>query len=450
MNPGSLLQKRSPGGDAYRKASSTRVAMGVATAVFFMWGFLTVLNDVLIPHLKALFSLDYTEIMLVQFTFFGAYFVMSIPSGRVVSAVGYKTSIVVGLLVCGAGALLFYPAAAIPSYALFLAALFVLASGITLLQVAANPYVSLLGPERTASSRLNLAQAFNSLGTTLAPMFGGFVILATAVLGADRLAALSPVQRSAYRAAQAHAVQGPYLGLAAVLFALAVIVYLFRLPSPAPEQELPRSPRGSALREVFSHRHALFGVIAIFVYVGAEVSLGSFMINYLSLPQIGDLPHSVAARYVALYWGGAMIGRFVGSALLRKINPRKLLGAFALVAGALVATTMLSTGVVAVWAIVLVGLFNSIMFPNIFTFGIARMGRLTESASSLMIMAIVGGAVIPLAQGAIADTIGLHHAFLLPLACYVYIVFYGFRGSALDPARAPAAVAASALPGDTL
>jgi FHS family L-fucose permease-like MFS transporter len=294
------------------------------------------------------------------------------------------------------------------------------------LQVAATPYISLLGSERTASSRLNLAQAFNSLGTTLAPKFGGLVILSGTVLTAAELAKLPAARQLSYRAGQAHAVQGPYIGLAIVLFVLAAIVFLSHLPAPPAEED---ETHAATFRAALRHRHVLFGVIGIFVYVGAEVSIGSFMINYISLPDIGHMSESHAANYVALYWGGAMIGRFVGSAILQKIDPRKLLGIFAVIAALLVLTTMLTQGSIALWTIVAIGLFNSIMFPTIFTLGIERMGVLTGKASSLLIMAIVGGAIIPLCQGALADTIGVHHAFVLPLACYLYIMFYGFKGS---------------------
>ncbi|MGA7966784.1 MAG: sugar MFS transporter [Gammaproteobacteria bacterium] len=419
-------------------STSNRVALGVMTVIFFMWGFLTSLNDVLIPHLKTLFDLNYTQIMLVQFTFFGAYFLMSAPSGRVVRLIGYKKSIAAGLTVSAVGAFLFYPAAAIPSYGLFLTAFFILATGITLLQVAANPYVSLLGPARTASSRLNLAQALNSLGTTLAPKFGGILILSGTVLGAAQLAQLPVARQLAYKIHQAHLVQGPYLGLGALLLVLALGVLFFRLPvfkeHEAPEKQVREE---SLMRSAMRHPHLFCGIFAIFVYVGAEVSIGSFMINYISLPDIGNISPAKAANYVALYWGGAMIGRFIGAALLQKMDPRRLLGVFALVAAALISTTMLASGSLAVWSIVVIGLFNSIMFPNIFTLGIRRMGHLTGTASSLLIMAIVGGAVIPLAQGAIADRIGVHHAFLLPLVCYLYIAFYGFVGSRIRSAPEP-------------
>jgi FHS family L-fucose permease-like MFS transporter len=402
-----------------------------------MWGFITVLNDVLIPHLKSVFTLDYAQVMLVQFTFFGAYFVMSLPSGKVVSRIGYRLSIIGGLCVTGIGALLFIPAAQAQSYALFLLAFFVLAGGITLLQVAANPYVSMLGDARFASSRLNLAQALNSLGTTLAPKIGGLLILSTAVLGAAELAKLSPAQQAAYRLQQAHMVQGPYLGIALVLFALAVLVWLFHLPPVINTREADDAHHRFA--DALKHRRVWLGMAAIFLYVGAEVSIGSFMINYLSLPQIGDMSEARAAGFVSLYWGGAMVGRFIGAGLLTRVDTRRLLATFATIAGLLVLTTMLSAGHVAMWSVIAIGLFNSVMFPNIFTLGIEKFGALTGKVSSLLVMAIVGGAVIPLTQGALADHIGVQHAFVLPLACYAYIVFYGLRGSRVPEPSVPAA-----------
>ena len=410
------------------RVAGNRTALTVVTTIFFMWGFITALNDVLIPHLKSVFTLNYTEVMLVQFTFFGAYFLMSLPSGKVVSRLGYRLSIVAGLVVTGIGALLFLPASMAQSYPLFLLAFFVLASGITLLQVAANPYVSLLGPPRLASSRLNLAQALNSLGTTIAPKLGGLLILSVAVLGSAELAKLPAAQQAAYKLQQAHLVQGPYLCIALVLFALALIVWLFHLPAIEGADERADDSQHTFF-DALAHSRVWFGMIAIFVYVGAEVSIGSFMINYISLPGIGDMPEARAAGFVSLYWGGAMIGRFAGSALLTRIDARKLLCAFAIVAGLLVLTTMLTHGHLAMWSVIAIGLFNSIMFPNIFTLGIEKFGSLSGKVSSLLVMAIVGGAVIPLAQGALADRIGVHHAFVLPLLCYAYIVFYSVRGS---------------------
>jgi FHS family L-fucose permease-like MFS transporter len=396
------------------------LALSVMTAVFFMWGFLTCLNDILIPHLKAVFELSYAQVMLVQFTFFGAYFLMSLPAGRVVAHLGYKKSIVAGLIVAGIGAVGFWPAAGLRLYPAFLGALFVLASGITLLQVAANAYVALLGPEKTSSSRLTLAQALNSFGTFLAPWFGSLLILSTQVKTGAEVATLSATQQMLYRTQEAQSVQMPYIGLAVVLVLLAIFVWLFRLPSL--EESTEKSDSGKhTLLDAIRYPHVLFGVLGIFFYVGAEVSIGSFMVNYLSQPNIGHMGEQEAAHYVSLYWGGAMVGRFLGSALLAAFSPRKLLALFATINIALLLTTMSSSGLVAMYSIVAIGLFNSIMFPTIFALGIERMGALTGKASSLLIMAIVGGALVPFLQ------------------CYAYIVFYGLSGSKIRSAPVQAA-----------
>ena len=403
-------------------------ALAVVTTIFFMWGFLTCLNDILIPHLKALFELNYKQAMAVQLIFFGAYFLTSLPAGWLVARLGYKLGIVAGLAIAGVGAAGFWPAAGLHSYPAFLGALFVLATGITVLQVAANPYVALLGPARTSSSRLTLAQALNSFGTFLAPHFGGLLILSVAVKSSLEVARLSPAEQLIYRAQEAQAVQGPYLGLAIALFALAVLVYLFRLP--ALEEATEQADRSHhTLLDAMRIPHVKFGVIAIFCYVGAEVAIGSFLVSYLSMPQIGNMPEAAAASYVAYYWLGAMIGRFAGSWLMVRYSPRALLALFALINIALLVLTMSTGGMTATWSVVAIGLFNSIMFPTIFTLGIERLGPLTEKASSLLIMAIVGGAVVPFAQGALADAIGVQAAFILPALCYAYIVFYGLRGS---------------------
>ena len=423
-----------------RRNLSSNAAIAVLSVIFFTWGALTCLNDVLIPHLKAVFAMNYAQTMLIQFTFFGTYFVMSIPSGRVVAHVGYKAGIVVGLLAAGVGALLFYPAAGVPSYLLFLLALFVLASGITLLQVAANPYISLLGDPHAASSRLTLAQALNSLGTTLAPALIGPVILSVTVLGGSELARLAPGAQEAYRVAQAHSVQHPYLGIAVALLALASFVQLLHLP-PHAEATERSDPHHHSFGEVLAFRHVRLGALAIFVYVGAEVGIGSFLINYLSDPRIGNIAPATATRYVALYWGGAMVGRFLGAALLRRIAPRLLLCLFALAADALLAVTITSAGALAMWSIIAIGLFNSIMFPTLFTLGIEHLGPMTSKASSLLVMAIVGGAVIPYLQGVLADRYGIQPAFLLPVVCYLYIAWYALRGArvgALGPDAAAA------------
>jgi len=411
-----------------RRNLSANAAIAVLSLIFFTWGALTSLNDVLIPHLKAVFEMNYARTMLIQFTFFSTYLVMSLPAGRLSAHVGYKPSMVIGLLIAALGALAFYPAAKVPSYPLFLLALFVLATGITLLQVAANPYISLLGEPRGASSRLTLAQALNSLGHTLSPALIGPLILAVAVLGSAELARLPQAQQQAYRIAQAQSVQLPYLAVAAGLLLLASCVYLFRLP-PLSEATEQADPHPHTFTEVLRYRHVRLGVLAIFVYVGAEVTIGSFLISYITLARIGNLDAGSAAHYVSYYWGAAMTGRFIGSALLRRIAPRVLLCVFALVAIALLTTTILSSGAVAMWSVIAIGLFNSIMFPTLFTLGIEGLGPLTPKASSLLVMAIFGGAVIPQLQGVLADRIGVQLAFLLPLLCYAYIAWYALRGS---------------------
>lgn len=406
---------------------SYRAPLFAVTALFFIWGFLTALNDILIPHLKAVFDLNYAEAMLIQFTFFGAYFVMSIPSGWLVAKLGYQWGIVLGLVTAGCGALLFYPSASLLWYPLFLAALFVLASGITLLQVAANPYVAVLGTPETASSRLTLTQAFNSLGTTVAPYIGGLLILGGVLPDAHPTdpAAIEALQ--AARLEQAASVQMPYLAIAGTLMLFAALMALLRLPVIASVEDHTAEP--ASVFDALGHSQLALGALAIFCYVGAEVSIGSFLINYLGEPNIGGLEVYSAAAYVGYYWGGAMIGRFLGSALLRLVNPGLLLGLFAAAAGALVTTSAFSDGTLAMWAILSVGLFNSIMFPTIFTLGIDGLGRLTSQGSSILVMAIIGGAIIPLVSGHLADAFGIQRALLLAVACYLYIVFYGLAGA---------------------
>jgi MFS transporter, FHS family, L-fucose permease len=411
---------------APENSGSYAAPLAVVTTLFFMWGFLTCLNDILVPHLKPIFDLNYRQIMLVQFAFFGAYFLFSIPSAKIIDWIGYQKSMVLGLLTMGLGAFLFVPAASAPSYPLFLAALVVLAAGITCLQVAANPYVTVLGKASTASSRLNLTQAFNSLGTFLAPFFGGLLILSAAPKTIEEIRAMAPDALQAYRLHEAATVKTPYVGLGIALVLLAVAIGSFKLPKiPQAQHKVGEKVNDS----IWNHPNLIFGAIAIFVYVGAEVSIGSFLVNYFGQPEIGGLTEKVAASFVAFYWGGAMVGRFIGSGLLQKMKTGHLLGICALCAGALVGISMLSTGHFAMYSIILVGFFNSIMFPSIFTLGVAELGPLTGDGSGVMIMAIVGGALIPLVQGAIADRIGIHHAFFLPVICYLYILFFALSGS---------------------
>jgi len=396
----------------------------IVTILFFMWGLLTSLNDVLIPHLKAIYTLSYLQAMLVQFCFFGAYFVVSVPAGALIRRVGYQTGAVIGLLIAASGCALFYPASK-SGYGLFLFAFFVLASGITILQVAANPYVTVLGPASTAPSRLTLTQAFNSLGTTIAPHLGGILILSAAALGADKLAAMNATELAAYRAHEAASVQGPYLVLAATLAVLAVLFALARLPKISHAEETTAAASGKV--SALAYRHLVLGAVAIFLYVGGEVSIGSFLVNFLGEQHIAGLAPAVAASYVSLYWGGAMIGRFVGFAVMRYVSPGKSLAFNALAVIALVLVAIYGKGALAMWAILAVGLFNSIMFPTIFSLALHGLGRHTGQGSGILCMAIVGGAIVPFVQGALADAIGLQPSFFVPVACYAFILFFGLK-----------------------
>ncbi|MFI3218490.1 MAG: L-fucose:H+ symporter permease [Methylococcales bacterium] len=400
-------------------------ALTILTSLFFIWGFITCLNDILIPHLKAVFTLNYAQAMLIQFCFFMAYFIVSVPSSYLIKKIDYQGGIIVGLAVAGVGCLLFYPAASTRSYPLFLAAFFVLASGITLLQVAANPYVTVLGSAETSSGRLTLTQAFNSLGTTIAPYFGALFILNTAVKTVEEIKQLGAEELSIYQASQAAAVQQPYLVLAALLFFVAIIFALIKLPkitAVATQLADVDNTHHSAL----SYKHLLLGAIAIFVYVGGEVSIGSFLISFLSEPTVAQLDAQQAGKYVSFYWGGAMVGRFVGFAVMQKIHASKVLIFNAVVAALLVLLTILSSGQLAMWAILAVGLFNSIMFPTIFSLALRGLGQYTEQGSGILCAAIVGGAILPVMQGLCADVIGIQHAFFIPLLCYCYIAYYGW------------------------
>ncbi|SEK50467.1 MFS transporter, FHS family, L-fucose permease [Roseateles sp. YR242] len=399
--------------------------MPLLTALFFGWGLITSLNDVLIPHLKAVFSLNYVQAMLVQFCFFGAYFLVSLPAGAAVRRWGYQRGMVIGLVIAAIGCALFYPAATFQTYGWFLGALFVLASGVTLLQVAANPYVTLLGPEEEASRRLTWTQAFNSLGTTVGPLFGAALILTAAESVA----------------ADAQAVRVPYLGLAAALLAIAVVLMVVRLPKVG---ETQRAQTVDTAPPAWRYRHLVLGVVAIFVYVGAEVSIGSFLVSVMSSPDVAGLSGSDAGHMLALYWGGAMVGRFLGAWAMKRISAARLMTGCAVGAVVLLTVAMLAGGHVTMWALLAIGLCNAIMFPTIFSLALERLGSRTEQGSGLLCMAIVGGALVPLVQGALADSHGLMPSFVVPLVCYIYITYYAARGhrvAVIEPAtRATAAV----------
>jgi FHS family L-fucose permease-like MFS transporter len=412
------------------EARNYTVPLVVLTTLFFMWGGLTSLNDVLIPHLKGLFSLSYFEAMLVQFCFFGAYGLMSIPAGRLVRSIGFKNGIMVGLAGAALGCLLFYPAASIRSYGVFLGAFFVLATGIVILQVSANPYVAILGKPQTASSRLTLTQAFNSLATWAFPYFLGPVILAVVGLSASELAKLGP---AAQHAREAEAVQLPYVVLAGALAVLAGIVFRSKLPkvdggdATAAEDVGTADDRGSA----WKYRHLVLGAVGIFVYVGAEVAIGSLLVSYFKEPYTLGLAEAEGTKLMSRYWLCAMVGRFIGSLFtLRRYPAGRVLTVHALLASLLVVVSVATTGWTAVATIILVGLLNSVMFPTIFTIAIEGLGRHTGQGSGILCTAIVGGAFIPALQGVLADKIGLHLSFLLPAVCYLYIAWYGLKGPA--------------------
>jgi len=433
-----------------------RGAFITVTSLFFMWGFITVLVDALIPRLKDVFELTYLQAGLVQFAWFTAYGIISIPGGRLIKRLGYKNGILIGLSLAAIGCLIFYPAASTRLFALFLLALFVVASGITILQVAANPYISVLGPEEGASSRLNLAQAFNSLGTTIAPIISATYLLSDAVKSGAEQAAMAPDTLEAYRSAEAGAVQVPFVLLALAFLLLAGIIWRIALPRILEGQ----GSSERSLSDVFSNGRLRAGALGIFVYVGAEVALGSYMVNYglnlnvhelmqssPLLERMAGLAAAIKGQSVAemdpkgklgvlltFYWGGAMVGRFIGAALMQKVRPGLMLGLFATLAMAMVISSACTTGLAALLLLLGVGLCNSIMFPTTFTLGIEQLGDAKPQGSGILCTAIVGGAVIPPAFGALVDASGFGLALLLPAVCYAYIAGFGFRSGRMDMA----------------
>ncbi len=433
-----------------------RGAFITVTSLFFMWGFITVLVDALIPRLKDVFELTYLQAGLVQFAWFTAYGIISIPGGRLIKRLGYKNGILIGLSLAAIGCLIFYPAASTRLFALFLLALFVVASGITILQVAANPYISVLGPEEGASSRLNLAQAFNSLGTTIAPIISATYLLSDKVKSGAEQAAMAPDTLEAYRSTEAGAVQVPFVLLALAFLLLAGIIWRIALPRILEGQ----GSSERSLSDVFSNGRLRAGALGIFVYVGAEVALGSYMVNYglnlnvhelmqssPLLERMAGLAAAIKGQSVAemdpkgklgvlltFYWGGAMVGRFIGAALMQKVRPGLMLGLFATLAMAMVISSACTTGLAALLLLLGVGLCNSIMFPTIFTLGIEQLGDAKPQGSGILCTAIVGGAVIPPAFGALVDASGFGLALLLPAVCYAYIAGFGFRSGRMDMA----------------
>ncbi|HTY94532.1 MAG TPA: sugar MFS transporter [Steroidobacteraceae bacterium] len=406
-------------------------ALRLLSSLFFIWGFITVINNTLLPHLRSVFDLDYLQTTLIESVWFVAYFVASIPAAKLIERIGYRASLVTGLVIMALGALGMIPAARLPSYGITLAALFVIACGITLLQVAANPYVAVVGPVHSASARLNWVQAFNSLGTTLAPLFGGYLILGRSTSGTTQEGSAITL---AQRLADAHAVQLPYLIVALVLIGLAVTIGRFHLPDmgAATRRASAHLRHGHSL---WRHRNLVLGVPAIFIYLIAEIGVANLFINFVSQPNIANLTHEQASHYLFLLWGGMMVGRFLGSVMMRRAPARHILAFFAIGAFLTMLGASLIQGPGAMVALILVGLFHSIMFPTIFTLGIRGLGPLTEEGSGLLIMAIAGGALV-IVQGWLADRFGLQHSFLLTAACELYVLFYALWGARVSPPEA--------------
>jgi len=424
-----------------------RSAFIIVTILFFLWGFITVLVDSLIPRLKDVFELSYFQAGLVQFAFFGAYFALSVPAGWLLSKIGYQRGIILGLATMALGCVLFSPAASERSFGLFLLGYFTLAAGITILQVAANPYVAVLGSEDGASSRLNLSQAFNSFGTAIAPIVGAFFLLSDTIMSSETIASLSEADQKTYYINEASAVQTPFFVLAVCIALLAVLFIFIRLP-----KILQKSPKGGYI-SLLKNKYVLMGVFGIFLYVGAEVAIGSYLVNYFADMNLAPIiagnttmmsiangiatlfnktfdgrdPKALLGIFVIFYWSGAMIGRFVGAYLTRVMRPGKVLAIFAFLAIGMILISMNTAGLIAMWSILAVGLFNSIMFPTIFSLTIEGLGDLKPQASGLLCMAISGGAIIPPLYGLCTDFVGFKWALLVVVACYGYILFFGYQ-----------------------
>lgn len=419
---------------------SYRPALNSLMVLFFMMGFITCLNDILIPYLKVIFKLNYTQVNLINLCFFSAYFFMSIPGGRLVQKYGYKAIMITGFVIAAIGAGLFYPAAELKVYGLFLGALFILATGITLLQVAGNPYVSVLGTPETSSARLTLTQALNSLGTTIAPLVGTYLILSNlpemplALKGLKSYSDLSPqlnaLLNGVLEKTELVYLQGVYVVIAAVLLSIGGMLFMMKLPAIGRGDGEISTGGIKEKSSIWQYKHLVLGMIGIFTYVGAEVAIGSHIINYLEMKDVMGMAAEKAGTYVAYYWGGAMVGRFIGTVILGKFNPGKVLGIYGFAAIGMIGISIMTTGIVSMWTLLAVGFFNSLMFPAIFTLSIKGLGKYTDQASGLLCTAIVGGAVLPLLFGAIADATGgnLKMALIVPVVCYLYISYFGFSG----------------------
>jgi FHS family L-fucose permease-like MFS transporter len=404
------------------------VPLTLITTLFFLWALGVNLNDILIPHLKAAFGLTDFQSSFIQIAFFGGYFLAAFPAGWLMERIGYKKGILIGLLLCATGALLFLPAAASRLYAFFLFSLFVMACGQSFLEVAANPYVTTLGPQESAERRLNLTQSFNAVGAVLTPIIGAAFILTATEYTPAQLADLTPAQLQSYRAAQVSTVRVPYLVIAAIFLAVAVLIYATHLPEVR-ERADRRDAGGTSLAwsKVFSHGHLVRGVFAQFLYVGAQVGVASFIIRFAQHVEAG-ISAKDAANYLKLHIFGFMLGRFAGSGIMKRVSPPHLLAAFAGCSLLCAVVSVASSGLVAASAIVLIGFFHSIMFPTIFALSIKNLGPYTKRGSSLLVMSIIGGAICPAIMGRISDLSTIQLAFLVPLISYAYVLYFALAG----------------------
>jgi len=415
------------------------VPLILVTSLFFLWAFGVNLNDILIPHLKKAFHLTDFRSSLIQTAFFGGYFLAALPAGWLMERIGYRRGILVGLLACAAGALLFIPAASIRLYGFFLFALFVMACGQGVLEVAANPYVTILGPPESSERRLNLAQSFNSVGAVVTPIFGAAFILTGVEYSRAQLAAMTPAQLQAYEVAEAATVKLPYLIIAGLFIGVAALIFFSHLPEVR-EEDGNEEPSGElkGLRGLWPYKHLLKGVLAQFFYVGAQVGVASFVIRFAQYSVLG-MPEKQAANYLKLHLLGFMIGRFAGSAIMKHVAASRLLSLFGVSALTCLTVVLLGTGVAPMWALVLLGFFHSIMFPTIFALSLKHLGPHTKLGSSLLVMSIIGGAFFPAIMGYVSDASNIRYAFVVPFLCHLYVLYFATRGyrPAFDLPKAP-------------
>jgi MFS transporter, FHS family, L-fucose permease len=416
------------------------------TSLFFLWAFGVNLNDILIPRFRTAFALTDFQSSFIQVAFFGGYFLAAFPAGKIMERIGYKRGILVGLFLCACGALLFLPASSIGLYGFFLFALFVMACGQSFLEVASNPYVTILGPAQSSERRLNFAQSFNSVGAVLSPLLGQSLILTGVEYTSAQLALMSAAQVHAYRAEQASSVKLPYLLMAGIFVAVAAAIFFTHLPDVVEEHDGAALSADEPISDsIFSHRHLVKGVLAQFFYVGAQVGVASFVIRFAQ-HTVPGMTARIAAYYLLGHQIGFMTGRFAGSALMKIVAPARLLSIFAVGCLIAVSVALLANGIVPVWAVVLIGFFHSIMFPTIFALGIKNLGPLTKRGSSMMVMAIIGGAVFPAIMGRISDVTNIQTAFVIPLVCYVYILYFALAGYKPSGGRRLEAAVAAEVP----